>query len=59
MPDDMDVDAGTILFGESVEAAGRRIYQQMIEVANGRKTKSEEQGIGDDEFAPWLIGPVL
>jgi altronate hydrolase len=30
-----------------------------VAVAGGEKTKSEQQGIGDEEFAPWSIGPVL
>jgi altronate hydrolase len=28
-------------------------------VANGKRTKSELQGLGDEEFAPWILGPVL
>jgi altronate hydrolase len=30
-----------------------------VAVASGKKTKSEAQGIGEEEFAPWIIGPVL
>jgi len=26
-------------------------------VAGGEKTKSELDGIGDEEFAPWTLGP--
>ena len=59
MIDDMDIDAGTILDGESVEAAGRRLFELILEVASGRKTKSEAAGIGEEEFAPWSIGPQL
>ena len=29
------------------------------QVASGKPTKSESIGLGDDEFAPWSIGPVL
>jgi altronate hydrolase len=59
MSDDMDIDAGVILSGTPVEAVGRQIFEFMLEVASGRKTKSEQHGVGDEEFAPWSIGPTL
>ena len=59
MIDDMDINAGTILEGESVEDAGRRLFDLIIEVADGTRTKSEAAGIGEEEFAPWFIGPQL
>ncbi len=59
MGDDMDLDAGPILEGEPVESAGRRIFDLVLEVAGGRKTRSERGGVGEEEFAPWQIGPVL
>jgi len=59
MIDDMDIDAGRILDGVPVEEVGREIFEMMIAVASGEKTKSEEQGIGEEEFCPWSIGPVL
>ena len=58
MQDDMDMNAGTILDGEeTVEQVGRRIFEKIIAVAGGERTKSELAGIGDEEFAPWFIGP--
>ena len=59
MTDDMDLDAGTILAGKSVEAVGREIFDEIIAVASGKKTKSEQHGIGQEEFVPWNIGPTL
>lgn len=59
MIDDMDINAGVILDGVPVEEVGREIYEKMIAVAGGEKTKSEAQGVGDDEFAPWGVGPTL
>jgi altronate hydrolase len=59
MPDDMDVDAGTILTGETVESVGERIFERLLEVASGDKTKSEILGYGDEEFVPWTVGPML
>lgn len=60
MPDDMDINAGRILTdGASVEEVGREIYQTLLRVASGEKTKSEAQGLGDYEFVPWQIGAVM
>lgn len=60
MEEDMDLNAGTILDGEqSVEEVGRDIFEAIIDVASGKKTKSEAQGIGDEEFSPWVPGPVF
>jgi altronate hydrolase len=57
--DDMDLNAGTILDGRSIEAVGHEIFEEVLAVASGKKTKSELQGIGDEEFIPWHLGPVL
>ena len=60
MPDDMDIDCGTIATGGStVEEKGEEILDYMIEVASGKKSKSEELGYGDMEFVPWHIGAVM
>jgi altronate hydrolase len=60
MRDDMDLNAGTILDGsETVSEVGRRLFDKMIAVAGGEKTKSELSGMGDEEFAPWMLGPTL
>ena len=59
MIDDMDINAGRILEGASVEEVGREIFEKIVSVASGERTKSEQQGIGDDEFCPWSIGPTL
>lgn len=60
MPDDMDIDAGVILSrGVSVADVGRQIFEEILAVASGKKTKSELHGVGEEEFAPWNIGPTL
>jgi altronate hydrolase len=59
MESDMDIDAGVILAGTPVEAVGKRIYDEILAVASGKKTKSELNGVGEEEFAPWSIGPTL
>lgn len=60
MGEDIDVNAGTILDGaETLEQCGRRLFELMVAVASGQKTKSELAGIGDEEFAPWQLGPTF
>ena len=59
MIDDMDINAGVILEGTPVEEVGRQIYEKILAVASGEKTKSEINGVGEEEFAPWAIGPTL
>lgn len=59
MADDMDLDAGPILEGEPVESVGRRLFDLILDVASGEPTRSERQGVGEEEFAPWSIGPTL
>ncbi len=59
MVDDMDINAGRILEGATVEEVGREILETILAVAGGEKTKSEAQGLGDEEFCPWVSGPVL
>lgn len=59
MPEDMDLNMGTILENESIEQAGQRMFDEILEVASGKKTKSELLGYGEDEFTPWAIGPTL
>jgi altronate hydrolase len=60
MREDMDLDAGTILTGqESVAQAGRRLFDRILETASGRRTASEQLGVGAEEFVPWQLGAVL
>jgi altronate hydrolase len=59
MIDDMDINAGVILDGTPVEEVGRQIFEEILEVASGKKTRSELSGVGEEEFAPWSIGPTL
>ncbi len=59
MESDMDINAGRILEGASVQEVGEEIFEKILAVASGENTKSEAQGIGDEEFCPWQWGPVL
>ena len=59
MSEDMDINAGEILDGKPVAEVGGEIFEKMLAVASGEKTKSELLGLGDEEFVPWITGPVL
>jgi altronate hydrolase len=60
MRGDMDIDCGTIATGgASVAEKGAEILDYLLEVASGRKSKSEELGYGGLEFVPWQIGAVM
>jgi altronate hydrolase len=58
--DDMDINCGTILDGdETVQQAGQRIFDHILRVASGERTKSEQFDFGAAEFAPWVIGATM
>jgi altronate hydrolase len=58
--DDMDINCGTIIDGtETIQEAGARFFKLILETASGKKSKSEEFGYGDDEFAPWTLGATM
>jgi altronate hydrolase len=58
-PDDMDIDAGRILHGATVDEVGAEIFEEILEVASGKPTKSERADIGEEEFSPWIVGVTL
>lgn len=59
MIDDMDINCGGIMDGEyTVQESGEEIFNRILRAASGEKTKSEELGYGENEFAPWQIGAV-
>ena len=60
MRDDMDINCGSIIDGETtVETMGRHIFERILATASGEKTRSEELGVGDNEFVPWTVGAIL
>ncbi|MGC8525330.1 MAG: UxaA family hydrolase [Acidibrevibacterium sp.] len=60
MEDDMDVNCGSVLDGaETVVECGQRIFDLILRVASGEKTKSEQFDFGAAEFAPWQIGATM
>lgn len=60
MADDIDFDCGRIVDGGlTLPEAGRAIFDLLLEVASGRQSASERNGLGDFEFVPWQVGAVL
>jgi altronate hydrolase len=59
MRGDMDINAGRVLEGASVEEVGQEIFEKLLAVASGEPSLSEAQGIGEEEFNPWIIGATM
>jgi altronate hydrolase len=59
MSDDMDINCGDILDGVTVEDKGAEIFDAILRVASGERSKSELFGYGDAEFVPWQVGAVM
>jgi altronate hydrolase len=59
MIDDMDINCGDILDGASIADKGQEIFEAILRVASGERSKSEVLGYGDAEFLPWQIGAVM
>lgn len=58
MTDNMDINAGTIVDGnETIQQVGQRIFEEMIRVASGKRTKAEI--LGHNDFGIQRIGPTL
>ena len=59
MEEDMDVNCGKILLGKStIQEMGREIFDLILDVASGKRSKSEINGLGDLEFVPWQMGAI-
>ncbi|WP_439891270.1 UxaA family hydrolase [Ralstonia sp. 25C] len=57
---DMDYDCGGIVDGHlSIAQAGEALFRLMLDTASGTRTKSELNGLGDNEFVPWQLGAVM
>lgn len=57
LEEDMDINCGEIVDGTmTVEEMGQKIFELMLATASGQPSKSEELGLGDNEFVPWAIG---
>ena len=59
MIEDMDINCGDVLDGVTLEDKGRQIFDRVLSVASGERSKSELLGYGEAEFAPWQIGATM
>ena len=59
MLDDMDINCGDIVDGVPIETKGREIFEFLLRMASGEKSKSEQLGYGDAEYVPWVIGATM
>jgi len=57
--DHMDVDVSAVMEGkESLQEAGKRIFQEMLEVSSGKLTKAEISGY-NKAMDIYMVGPVI
>jgi altronate hydrolase len=59
MEEDMDINCGDVIDGVTIEEKGQEIFDKVLAVASGERSKSEALGYGDAEFVPWQIGAVM
>jgi len=59
MEEDMDINCGDVIDGVTIEEKGQEIFDKILAVASGERSKSEALGYGDAEFVPWQIGAVM
>jgi altronate hydrolase len=58
--EDMDINCGVIVDGKaSIEQVGQQFFEIILKTASGQPSKSEIFGYGEDEFAPWVLGPTM
>ena len=59
MIEDMDFNTGQVLDGEDIGLLGESLFDLVVSIASGKPSKSEAQGVGEAEFAPWHLGSLL
>jgi altronate hydrolase len=55
----MDINCGDIVDGVPIEQKGREIFDFLLRMASGERSKSEQLGYGDAEYVPWVIGATM
>lgn len=56
MSNNMDINASTVIQGDSLESVGKRVFQTLMDVADGERTEAERRRL--EEFAINEIQPV-
>jgi altronate hydrolase len=58
--DDMDLNCGEVLEGSTtIEQLGAVLFQLLLDVASGKRSRSEQHGYGQNEFVPWQISAIM
>ena len=58
--DDMDLNCGDVLEGSTtIEQLGAVLFQLLLDVASGKRSRSEQHGYGQNEFVPWQISAIM
>jgi altronate dehydratase large subunit len=58
MRDNIDLDLSGVIDGnQTIKEAGQLIFDEIIQVANGKTTKAEQ--LGHNEFSIYRIGPTF
>ena len=56
MEEDMDINCGQVIDGtKDLQDMGEEIFNTLLRIASGEKTKSEKLGVGLVEFVPWRL----
>ena len=57
--DDMDINCGGLMDGAAdMPQVAQEIFELILRIASGERSKSEQLGLGNHEFVPWNIGIV-
>ena len=57
--EDMDINCGGLMDGDAdMPQVAQAIFELILRIASGERSKSEELGLGNHEFVPWNIGIV-
>lgn len=56
---DVDFDAGSATTRTLQLERGAALFDAIVKMASGERSKSEELGFGAEEIAPWKVGAVL
>lgn len=59
MSGDIDFDAGGASTREERLERGTQLFEEIVRMASGQLSKSEQLGFGAEEIAPWKVGAVL
>jgi altronate hydrolase len=56
----MDLNCGEVLEGKtSIEQLGAVLFELLLDVASGTRSRSERHGYGQNEFVPWQISAIM